>query len=64
MAGDIPIGSRRVACCEPENRFEGNMPIVAAVVTEDELVEVGVDVLTAQAVIGPEAPALQEGEYR
>ena len=48
-------------CRQSENRLEGNMPIKAAVVAEDELVEVGVDVLAAKAVIGPEAPALQEG---
>ena len=39
------------------------MPIEAAVVTEDELVEVGVDVLAAEAVIGAKAPTLQEGEH-
>jgi hypothetical protein len=39
------------------------MPIKAAVVAEDELVEVGVDVPAAEAMIGPEAPALQEGEH-
>ena len=62
LAGDVPIGRGRVACCQPENRFEGNMSIKATVVAEDELVEVGVDVLTAKTMIGPETPALQEGE--
>lgn len=52
-----------MVCRQPENRLEGDMPIVPAVVAKDELVEVGVDVLTAKAVIGSEAPAFQEGEY-
>ena len=40
---------------QPEGRLEGNMPINAAVVAEDEPVEVGVDVLAAKTVIGPVA---------
>ena len=63
MAGDVPIRLGRAVCRQPENRLEGNMPIKAAVVAEDELVEIGVDVLAAKAVIGAEAPALQEGEH-
>ncbi len=62
MAGDVPIGRWRVAGCQPENRLEGDMSIKATVVAEDELVEVGVDVLTSKTVIGPETPALQESE--
>ncbi len=58
MAGVVPIGHGRAVCCQPENRLEGNMPIKAAVVAEDELVEINVDVRAAKAVIGPEAPAL------
>ena len=52
-----------MVCRQPENRPEGDTPIVAAVVAKDELVEAGVDVLTAKAVTGPKAPALQEREY-
>ena len=63
MAGDVPIGHWRAVCRQPENRLKGNMTIKAAVVAEDELVEINVDVLAAKAVIGPEAPALQEGEH-
>ena len=63
LAGDVPIGRGNAVGRQPKNRLEGNMPIKTAVVAEDELVEVGVDVLAAKAVIGPEAPTLQEGEH-
>ena len=63
MAGDVPIGHGRAVCRQSENRLEGNMPIKAAVVAEDELVEINVDVLAAKAVISAEAPTLQEGEH-
>ena len=56
--GDVPIGRRRVVRRQAENRREGHMAVEAAVVAEDELVEVGVEVLAAKAVICPEAPAL------
>ena len=35
-----------------EQGFERDVPIEAAVVAEDELLEIGVDVLSTQAVIG------------
>jgi hypothetical protein len=38
------------------------MAIKAAVVAEDELVEVGVDVLTAEMIVGAETPTLQGRE--
>ena len=38
------------------------MAIKAAVVAEDKLVEVGVDVLAAKTMVGAEAPTLQESE--
>ncbi len=56
MAGDVPIGHGRAVCRQSENGLEGNMPIEAAVVAEDELVEIGVDVLAAKAVIGRPMP--------
>jgi len=63
LADDIPIADGSAVCRQPENGLEGYMPIKAAVVAEDEFVEVGVDVLAAKAVICPKAPALQEGEH-
>ena len=36
------------------------MAIIAAVIAEDELVEVGVDVLTTETMISAETPTLQE----
>ena len=61
-ADDIPIGGWLLLRGEAEDGLEGDVPIKASVVAEDELVEVGGDMLRAQAVVGAEAPALQEGE--
>src|SRR5512134_1126696 len=61
-ADDIPIGGWLLLRGEAEDGLEGDVPIKASVVAEDELVEVGGDILRAQAVVGAEAPALQEGE--
>ena len=36
------------------------MAIIAAVIAEDELVEVGVDVLTTETMVSAETPTLQE----
>ena len=47
---------------QAEDGLERNMAIKAPVVTEDELIEVGVDVLAAEPMIGAETPALQKGE--
>ena len=40
--------------CEPEHGLERDVPVEAPIVSEDKLVEVGVDVLAAQPVIGQE----------
>ena len=45
-----------------EHGFERDVPIKTAVVAEDEFFEIGVDVFSAQAVIGAEAPAFQQRE--
>src|SRR5271170_3230685 len=44
---------------QAEDSLEGDVSIEAAVVAEDKLVEVAVDVLSAQAVIGAEPPPFQ-----
>ena len=59
---DFPIGHRPLACRQAEDRLEGDMAIKAAVVTEDEFVQVGIDVLAAEAMVGAETPPLQKGE--
>ena len=43
---------------EPEYGLERDVPVEAPIVSEDKFVEVGVDVLAAQPVIGAEPLAL------
>ena len=57
-ADNIPVARRVVVRGEPEHGLERYVPVEAPIVSEDKLVEVGVDVLAAQPVIGAEAPAL------
>ena len=47
---------------EAKDGLERDMAVVAPVVAEGELLEVGVDVLPPQAVIGAEPPAFHERE--
>ena len=42
-------------CGQPEQGFEQNMPMEAAIVAKDEFIEIGVDVRAAQAMIGAQA---------
>jgi hypothetical protein len=49
-------------CGDAEGRAEGGMSGAASVAAEDELVEIGVEVFAAQAVIDAECPALAIGE--
>ena len=51
-----------MVCGEAEDRFERGMPVEAAVVAEDELVEIRVDMPAAQAVIRAQAPPLHQRE--
>ena len=44
-------------------RLEGDVPIKTTVVAEYEFVEVGVNMLTTKAMVGPEAPTLQKGKH-
>ena len=48
--------------CQAEDGLEGNMSIKSAVVAKDEFVQVRIDVFAAEAVVGAEAPPLQQGE--
>ena len=56
-ADDVAIGFWRAVRGEPEYRFERDVPMKAAVVAKDELIEIGVDMLAPQAVI--DAPSAQ-----
>src|SRR5690349_19244134 len=47
---------------DAEERAEGGVSSAASVEAEDELVEVGLEVLAAQTVIDAERPALEVGE--
>jgi len=61
-ADDIPVADRPAARSDAEDRLERDVPIEAAIEAEHELVEVRVDVLAAQAMVGAERPALEERE--
>jgi hypothetical protein len=47
---------------QPEQGFERNMAVEAAIVAKNEFIEISVDVLAAQAVIRAEAPSLHQRE--
>jgi len=47
---------------QPEQGFERNMAVEAAIVTKNEFVEISVEVPAAQAVIRAKAPSLQQCE--
>ena len=47
---------------DAEKRSEGGMPIAAPVEAEDELVEIGLKMLAAQAVVDTQRPDLQVRE--
>ena len=49
---DIPVTRRVMVRGEPEHGLERDVPVEAPIVSEDKLVEIGVDVLAAQPVIG------------
>ena len=56
----IPITRRRFVSDQPQQRFEGNVPIKSAIVAKHEFIEIGIDVLAAQSVIGAEAPSFHQ----
>jgi len=49
--------------CQSKYRFEGGVPIITTIVAEYEFVEVGIYMFTTKTMVGPEAPALQEGKH-
>ena len=54
------VGGRTAAGGNAEHGLEGYMAIEAAIVAECELVEIGIEVLVAQTVIGAQAPAFHQ----
>jgi hypothetical protein len=61
-ADDILVARRVMVRGETEHGLERDVPVEAPIVSEDKLVEGGVDVLAAQPVIGAEPPALHQRE--
>ena len=59
---DVAVGLWAAARGEPEDCFERDVPIKAAIVAKYEFLEVGVDVFAAQTMIRPQRPALQQRE--
>ena len=57
---DVPVARRRMMCGQPEQGFERNVPVEAAIVAKDEFIEIGVDVRAAQAMIRAQAPSLHQ----
>jgi hypothetical protein len=47
-------------CGQPEQGFERNVPVEAAIVAKDEFIEIGVDVRATQAMIRAQAPSLHQ----
>src|SRR5271157_425302 len=59
---DVPVARRLMLGGQPEQGFERNMAVEAAIVTKNEFVEISVEVPAAQAVIRAKAPSLQQCE--
>jgi len=57
---DVPVARRRMMCGQPEQGFERNVPVEAAIVAKDEFIEIGVDMRAAQAMIRAQAPSLHQ----
>ena len=61
-AYDVRIARRLMARRKPEQGFERDMPVKAAIGAKHEFVEIGVHMLAAQAVVRAETPSLQQRE--
>jgi hypothetical protein len=53
---DIPVTRRVMVRGEPEHGLERDVPVEASIVSEDKLVEISVDALAAQPMIGAGPP--------
>ena len=58
--GDVPIARRHMVRRQPKHCFERDVTVKATVVAEDVLVEVRIDMLAAQAMVGPQRPPLHQ----
>src|ERR1035437_2981609 len=61
-ADNVPIALGFMVRCQAEYRFERDVPIEAAIVAEDEFIEIRVDVPAAQSVVRAQTPPLHQGE--
>jgi len=61
-ADDLPVRSGLMLRGETEDGLERDVSIKASVVTKDELVEVIVEMLGTQSMVGAEAPAFEQSE--
>src|ERR1700737_4683705 len=61
-ADDVPVTRGVMVRGDAEDRFERGVPVEAAIVAEDELVEIRVEVPAAQAVISAQTPPLHQRE--
>ena len=59
---DVPVGRWSMVGGEAQQGFERNMAVEASIVAKHEFVEIGVDVLAAEAVICAERPSLEQRE--
>ena len=59
---DVPVGCWPMAGRQAEDRFKGDVPIKSTVVAKDKFIQVRIDMLAAEPMIGAEAPSLQKGE--
>src|SRR5271169_2218180 len=55
---DVPVARRLMVCRESEHRLKRDVPVKAAIIAEDKLVEIRVDMFAAQAVIRAKSPPL------
>jgi hypothetical protein len=61
VSDDLPVGARLVKGSQPEQGLKGGHRGAAAVVAEDKLVEIGLQVLGRDAAVGALQPGLQVG---
>src|ERR1700676_4081961 len=55
---DVPIARRLMLGGQPEQGFERNMSVEAAIIAKNEFIEISIDVLAPQAMIRTQAPSL------
>ncbi len=61
-ADDVPVGRWRMPGREAEDGLKGDVAIKSPVVAKHKFIEIGINVLGAEAVVGAKAPALEQRE--